>query len=189
ATMATLLTQHSLAVDEVCYVGQALAIVVAYSRYLAEDALAAIEVDYEVLAAISDVRSAVAEGAPRAHTGLESNIVSEFVMKYGDADAAFASAPHVFREELWQHRGGGMAMETRGGLAQPDMMNDTITLWSSPQTPHIARRMLAEILDVDLESIRIIAPDVGGGFGPKAIFYPEDAVVAHAARALAPPVN
>jgi carbon-monoxide dehydrogenase large subunit len=189
ATMATLRTQHSLAVDEVCYVGQALAVVVADSRYLAEDALAAIEVDYEVLPAVSDVRSALGDGAPRAHADLDSNIVSEFVMNYGDVEAAFASAPHVFREELWQHRGGGMAMETRGVLAQANVTTDTLTLWSSTQTPHIARRMLAEVLDVDLESIRIIAPDVGGGFGPKAIFYPEDAVVAHASRALGRPVK
>ena len=120
---------------------------------------------------------------------LDSNVVSQFVMNYGDVDAAFASAPHVFREELWQHRGGGMAMETRGVLAQANATTDGLTLWSSTQTPHIARRMLAEVLDVDLESIRIIAPDVGGGFGPKAIFYPEDAVVAHAARALGRPVK
>jgi carbon-monoxide dehydrogenase large subunit len=189
ATMATLRTQHSLAVDEVCYVGQALAIVVADSRYLAEDALAAIEVDYEVLAAVSDVRAALADGAPRAHADLDSNVVSQFVMNYGDVETAFASAPHVFREELWQHRGGGMAMETRGVLAQANVTTDSLTLWSSTQTPHIARRMLAEVLDVDLESIRIIAPDVGGGFGPKAIFYPEDAVVAHASRALGRPVK
>ena len=105
STMSTLRTQHSLAVEEVCYVGQALAIVIADSRYLAEDALAAIEVDYEVLGAVSDLRSAVAEGAPRAHSDLDNNVVSEFVMKYGDVEAAFASAPHVFREELWPARG------------------------------------------------------------------------------------
>lgn len=189
ATMATLRTQHSLAVDEVCYVGQALAIVIADNRYLAEDALAAIEVEYEVLPAVSDVRAALAEGAPRAHIDLENNVVSQFVMNYGDVETAFASAPHIFREELWQHRGGGMAMETRGVLAQADVTSGGLTLWSSTQTPHIARRMLADILDVDLESIRIIAPDVGGGFGPKAIFYPEDAVVAHASRTLGRPVK
>jgi carbon-monoxide dehydrogenase large subunit len=189
ATMATLRTQHCLAVDEVCYVGQAFAIVIADSRYLAEDALAAIEVEYEVLGAISDVRAALADGAPRAHADLESNVVSQFVMNYGDVEAAFAAAPHVFREELWQHRGGGMAMETRGVLAQADVNTGTLTLWSSTQTPHIARRMLADIMDVDIETIRILAPDVGGGFGPKAIFYPEDAVVAHASLTLGRPVK
>jgi carbon-monoxide dehydrogenase large subunit len=110
ATMSTLRTQHCLAVDEVCYVGQALAVVLADSRYLGEDALASIEVDYELLPAVSDVRDAVMKDAPSAHVDLKSNVVSEFTMNYGDVDAAFGSAPHVFRESLWQHRGGGMAM-------------------------------------------------------------------------------
>jgi aerobic carbon-monoxide dehydrogenase large subunit len=189
ATMSTLRTQRCLAVEEVCYVGEALAVVIADSRYVAEDALAAIEVDYEMLPAVSDVRSAVAAGAPRAHLDLESNVVSRFVMNYGDADAAFAAAPHVFRETMWQHRGGGMAMETRGVLAHHDPVADSLTLWSTTQTPHIARRMLAEIFEAELESIRVATPDVGGGFGPKAIFYPEDAVVAFAARQLGGPVK
>ncbi|GAC1548699.1 MAG: xanthine dehydrogenase family protein molybdopterin-binding subunit [Beijerinckiaceae bacterium] len=189
ATMSTLRTQHCLALDEVCYVGQALGVVIADSRYLGEDALASIEVDYEVLPAISDVRSAVAEAAPRVHQDLDGNVVSEFVMTYGDVDAAFSSAPHVFKEALWQHRGGGMAMEPRGVLAQYDAANDFLTVWSATQTPHIARRMMAEVLELGLENIRVAAPDVGGGFGPKAIFYPEEPVVAHAARIMGRPVK
>jgi carbon-monoxide dehydrogenase large subunit len=189
ATMSTLRTQHCLAEDEVCYVGQALAVVLADSRYIGEDALACIEVDYEVLPAISDVRSAVADGAPPVHLDLGSNIVSEFLMAYGDVEAAFDSAPHVFRESLWQHRGGGMAMEPRGVLAQFDDTGEQLTVWSATQTPHIARRMMAEVLELGLENIRIAAPDVGGGFGPKAIFYPEEPVVAHAARVTGRPVK
>jgi carbon-monoxide dehydrogenase large subunit len=189
ATMSTLRTQHCLAEDEVCYVGQALAVVLADSRYIGEDALACIEVNYEVLPAISDVRSAVADGAPPVHLDLGSNIVSEFLMAYGDVEAAFDSAPHVFRESLWQHRGGGMAMEPRGVLAQFDDTGEQLTVWSATQTPHIARRMMAEVLELGLENIRIAAPDVGGGFGPKAIFYPEEPVVAHAARVTGRPVK
>ncbi len=189
ATMSTLRTQHCLAVDEVCYVGQALAVVLADSRYLGEDALAYIDIDYEVLPAISDVRQAIEKDAPRVHTDLDGNVVSEFTMTYGDVDAAFASAPHVFRVSLWQHRGGGMAMEPRGVLAQHDEVNGQFTIWATTQTPHIARRMMAEILEMSLEDIRIATPDVGGGFGPKAIFYPEDPVVAFAARATGRPVK
>jgi aerobic carbon-monoxide dehydrogenase large subunit len=189
ATMSTLRTQHCLAVDEVCYVGQALAVVLADSRYIGEDALAHIAVDYDVLPAISDVRDAVAKDAPSVHLDLKSNVVSEFAMTYGDVDAAFASAPHVFREQLWQHRGGGMAMEPRGALAQYDDASGQLTVWSTTQTPHIARRMMAEILEMGLEEIRVATPDVGGGFGPKAIFYPEDSVVAHAARMIERPVK
>lgn len=189
ATMSTLRTQHCLAVDEVCYVGEALAVVLADSRYVAEDALAYIDVDYEVLPAISEVRDAVAKDAPSVHLDLKSNVVSEFAMAYGDVDAAFASAPHVFKESLWQHRGGGMAMEPRGVLAQYDDANGQLTVWSTTQTPHIARRMMAEILETSLEEIRVVTPDVGGGFGPKAIFYPEDSVVAYAARKIGRPVK
>jgi aerobic carbon-monoxide dehydrogenase large subunit len=189
ATMSTLRTQHCLAVDEVCYVGQALVVVLADSRYIGEDALAYIDVDYDVLPAISDIRDAVAKDAPSVHLDLKSNVVSEFVMAYGDVDAAFASAPHVFKESLWQHRGGGMAMEPRGALAEYDQTNGLLTVWSTTQTPHIARRMMAEILETSLEEIRVVTPDVGGGFGPKAIFYPEDSVVAFAARKIGRPVK
>jgi len=189
ATMSTLRTQYCLAVDEVCYVGEALAVVLADSRYIGEDALACIEVDYDVLPAIGDIRAAVATDAPSVHLDLKSNIVSEFVMAYGDVDAAFASAPHVFKESLWQHRGGGMAMEPRGALAEYDDTNGQLTVWSTTQTPHIARRMMADILESSLEEIRVVTPDVGGGFGPKAIFYPEDSVVAFAARKIGRPVK
>ena len=189
ATISTFRTQHCLAVEEVCYVGEALAVVLADSRYLGEDALAAIDVDYEVLTAIGDVRAAAAADAPRIHGDLDSNIASAFVMTYGDVDAAFAAAPHVFKEELWQHRGGGMSMEPRGTLAQYDAANDMLTVWTSSQTPHIARRMMAEVLEMGLENIRVAAPDVGGGFGPKAIFYPEEPVVAFLARETGRPVK
>ena len=114
---------------------------------------------------------------------------STFQLAYGDVDAAFANAPHVFEDELWQHRGGGMAIETRAVLASHDAATDMLTVWSGTQTPHIGRRMLADLLGRELESIRMIAPDVGGGFGPKAIFYPEEAVIPAAALKLGRPVK
>ena len=183
------LTQFCLATDEVCYVGEPVAFVVAATRPLAEDAAALIEVEYEVLAAISDVRDAVAPGATLACSADTDNIASVFVQKYGDIDAAFASAPHVFSETLWQHRGGGMAMECRGVAATHDPVSDRLTVWSSTQTPHLGRRTLADFLARDPETIRVIAPDVGGGFGPKAIYYPEEAVIPAAALALGRPVK
>lgn len=189
AAIATALTQHCLACDEVCYVGQTVAVVIAESRYIAEDAIALVDVDYEILPAVSDCRDAEKPDAPRAHLALDSNIASKFRMGYGDATAAFASAAHVFSEKIWQHRGGGMAMETRGVVANVDLSSEQLTVWSATQTPHISRHMLADLLDRDLESIRVIAPDVGGGFGPKAIFYAEEAVVAAAAIRLRRPVK
>jgi carbon-monoxide dehydrogenase large subunit len=187
--IAASLTQHCLARDEVCYVGQTIAVVLADSRYIAEDAIALVDVDYEVLPAVSDYRSADKPNAPRVHLTLDNNVASTFRMAYGDADAAFASAPHLFTEEIWQHRGGGMAMEARAVVANPDPTSGLLTVWSATQTPHICRRMLADLLDRDLETIRCIAPDVGGGFGPKAIFYAEEAVIPAAALKLRRPVK
>jgi aerobic carbon-monoxide dehydrogenase large subunit len=182
-------TQHVLARDEVCYVGEPVAVVIAETRYIAEDAVAALIVHYEVLPAAADCRAAAAEGAPRAHNDLASNIASTFSLAYGDVESAFANAAHVYREELWQHRGGGMAIETRAVLASHDLALDLLTVWSGTQTPHIGQRILADLLGRDLQSIRVIAPDVGGGFGPKAIFYPEEAVIPAAALILGRPVK
>ena len=176
--LATTKTQHALARDEVCYVGQAVAVVIADTRYIAEDAAAAVIVQYDVLPAASDCRAAAEDTAPHVHGDLSSNVASSFRLAYGDIDAAFADAAHVFKEALWQHRGGGMAMETRAVLASHDPASDLLTVWSGTQTPHLGRQALADLLDRDLQSIRMIAPDVGGGFGPKAIFYPEEAVIA-----------
>jgi len=170
-------TQTALARNEVHYVGQPVAVVIADTRYVAEDAAAALIVNYDPLDAVADCRDAIKDGAARAHSDLDSNIVARFPLTYGDIDAAFADAAHVFDEVIWQHRGGGMAIETRAVLSSLDPVSDVLTVWSSTQTPHIGRRMLADLLGREIESIRVIAPDVGGGFGPKAIFYPEEAVI------------
>lgn len=187
--IAAQLTQYCLAREEVCYVGQTVAVVVADSRYIAEDAAALVDVDYEPLPAASDCREAAGPDSPRAHTELQNNIASKFRQSYGDVDAAFASAAHIFEEDIWQHRGGGMAMETRAVVGDFDPTRDLLTVWSATQTPHIGRRMLADLIDRNLESIRFIAPDVGGGFGPKAIFYAEEAVIPAAAMKLGRPVK
>jgi carbon-monoxide dehydrogenase large subunit len=182
-------TQTVLARDEVYYVGQPVAVVIADTRYIAEDAAAAVNVTYDVCAAVGDCRDAIRDGAPRAHSDLDSNVAARFPLAYGDIDAAFAEAAHVFEEVLWQHRGGGMALETRAVLASHDAVTDVLTVWSGTQTPHLGRSMLADLLSRNVESIRFIAPDVGGGFGPKAIFYPEEAVIPAAAQKLGRPVK
>jgi aerobic carbon-monoxide dehydrogenase large subunit len=182
-------TQHVLARGEVFYVGQAIAVVVADTRYIAEDAAAAVVVQYDVVPAVGDCRDGVVEGAARVNSVLDTNIAANFRLAYGDIDAAFAGAAHVFEEEIWQHRGGGMAMETRAVLASHDPASDLLTVWSGTQTPHIGRRMMADLLGRELETIRVIAPDVGGGFGPKAIFYPEEAVIPAVALKIGRPVK
>jgi carbon-monoxide dehydrogenase large subunit len=182
-------TQVSLARDEVCYVGQTVAVVIADSRHLAEDAAAAVDVDYEPLAAVSDGRDAVKPGAVRVHSDLASNIAAVVPMSYGDVDAAFAGAPHVFEEQMDLHRGAAMTLEGRAVLASHDPVADVLTVWSATQTPHLCRSTLADLLERDLESIRVIAPLVGGGFGTKAPFYAEEAVIPAAAMKLGRPVK
>jgi len=182
-------TQYVLARDEVFYVGQAIAVVVADTRYIAEDAAAAVVVQYDVVPAVGDCRGGLAEGAARANSALNTNVAANFRLAYGDIDAAFTGAAHVFEEEIWQHRGGGMAMETRAVLASHDPASDLLTVWSGTQTPHIGRRMMVDLLGRELETIRVIAPDVGGGFGPKAIFYPEEAVIPAVALKIGRPVK
>ena len=181
-------TQLALAQDEVCYVGEAVAIVIAESRHVAEDAAALVGVDYEPLPAISDCRHAVKTGAALAHADAPDNKAASFRTAYGDVEGAFRNAAHVFKQELWIHRGCGHALECRGVLA--DVGRDgSLTVWSSTQTPHLEKRVLADLLERSPDIIRVIAPDVGGGFGPKAIFYGEDAVVAAAALRLKRPVK
>ena len=182
-------TQLALARHEVCYVGQTIAVVIAANRYLAEDAAAAVAVDFEVLPAVSDYRDAAKPGAACAHSDLASNIAAVVPMAYGDVDAAFARAAHVFEEELSLHRGGAMTLEGRAVLASYDPGSDVLTVWSATQTPHLCRGTLADLLERDLESIRVIAPHVGGGFGTKAPFYAEEAVIAAAAMKLRRPVT
>jgi aerobic carbon-monoxide dehydrogenase large subunit len=182
-------TQHALARGEVCHVGEAVAVVIAESRHIAEDAAALVEVDYDVLPAVADCRDAIKPGAPRAHSDIEDNIAAEVRMEYGDVDAAFAAAPHVYEETLWLHRGGGMAMETRAVAARYDATSDLLTVWSSTQTPHLGRRIIADLTGRHPEQVRMIAPDVGGGFGPKAPFYAEEAVIPAAALKLGRPVK
>jgi aerobic carbon-monoxide dehydrogenase large subunit len=181
-------TQLALARSEVCYVGQTIAVAIAESRYLAEDAAAAVAVDFEVLPAVSDCRDAAKPDAARAHSDLTSNIAAVVPMSYGDVDAAFASAAHVFEDELALHRGGAMTLEGRAVLASYDVGSDMLTVWSATQTPHLGRGTLADLLERDLESIRVIAPHVGGGFGTKAPFYAEEAVIPAAAMKLLRPV-
>ncbi|HUC63615.1 MAG TPA: xanthine dehydrogenase family protein molybdopterin-binding subunit [Alphaproteobacteria bacterium] len=182
-------TQTPLATDEVCFVGEPIAIVLAESRYIAEDAVAMIEVDYEPLPAVSDCLAALAPDAPRVHRNSPDNVVGRVRANFGDVEAAFANAPHVFKETHRQHRGGPHSMETRGVLASYDGATDLLTVWNSTQSPYNARRFLAAHLGRDEHKVRVIAPDVGGGFGPKAAYYAEDVAIPLAAMKLGRPVK
>jgi aerobic carbon-monoxide dehydrogenase large subunit len=183
------ITPFVLARDEVCYVGDPVAVVVAENRYLAEDAAARVEVDYEPLAAVSDCRDAARPDAPRVHRDIASNVLADYAVGYGDCDQAFAEAAHVFRLSLKQHRGCAHPIEGRGVLALYDDVEDRTTVWTSTQSPHEVRLSLVQLLGLDDDKIRVVTPEVGGGFGAKYLIYPEEVVVPLAARMLRRPVK
>jgi carbon-monoxide dehydrogenase large subunit len=178
-----------LAVDETVHVGEAIAMVLAADAYVAEDGAGLVEVQFEPLPAASDCRAALAPGAPPVHRGTSDNLIAAFTIGYGDVDAAFVGAAHVVKESFWLHRGCANAIECRGCVASHDLLDDKLTLWSSTQTPLVAARALAELLGREEASVRVIAPDVGGGFGPKLVFYPEETAVAIAALITGRPVK
>ena len=179
----------ALAGAETVHVGEPIALVVAEDRYVAEDAAALVEIDYDPLPAVADARDALAEDAAPVHDGAAHNLLAEFDMAFGDIDRAFAGAAHTVRETFHQHRGGGHSIEGRGNVASYDPLEDRLTLWSSTQTPHTARQLLCDMLGRNAGTVRVVAPDLGGGFGPKLIFYPEDVAVAVAALILKRPVK
>jgi aerobic carbon-monoxide dehydrogenase large subunit len=184
---------YCLAKDEACFVGEPVAIVVADSRYLAEDAAALVDVDFEPLPVISDCVAALSAGAPLAHRGASSNLAAVIPVNVGNTETAFAQAPHVFRERLFQHRGGPFFLECRGMIAVPDPIKgpggDALTIYVSSQGPHRHKRVLLDLLDWADHQLRIVTPDVGGGFGPKGSFYAEYGALAAAALKLRAPIK
>jgi carbon-monoxide dehydrogenase large subunit len=180
---------YALVKDEACYVGEPVACVVADSRYIAEDAAQLVEVDYEPLPAVNDCRAALDEHAATAHADSDSNLAARFLIKIGDTDRTFAGAKHVFREKIYQHRGGPFFIECRGAVASHEAATDTLTLYVSSQGSHRLKRCMLEMFDVGDNAVRVVTPDVGGGFGPKGSFYPEYINVSVAAKALSRPVK
>jgi aerobic carbon-monoxide dehydrogenase large subunit len=175
----------AMAVDEVRYVGEAVAVVVARDRYAAADALAAIDVDYEPLPVVLDMRTALDEGTPKVHDA--GNKSFEWVFANGDTDAAFRDAPVVLERNYRQQRLIPAAMEPRAVVCQP--VGDEFTLWSATQIPHVLRFLLAAITGVPEQNLRVIAPDVGGGFGSKLQVTAEEELALLIARKLGKPVK
>ena len=178
-----------LADGEVRYVGEPVAAAIADNPYRAEDAAALVEIDYEPLPASIDCRRALKPAAAAAHSALPDNLVAALSMAYGDCDRAFASAAHTVRADMHQNKGLGHAIECRGVLARLDPNDGKLTVWSGTQMPHRAHAVLCDLLGCGEDKLRVTAPDVGGGFGPKFVFYAEEAVVALAARILGRPVK
>ena len=180
---------YALARDEACYAGEPVACVVAESRYVAEDAAQLVEVEYEPLPAVNDCRAALEQGAPLAHIGGDSNVAARFPVSVGDADRAFHGAAHVFRETISQHRGGPFSMECRGAVAHYDAATQSHTLYVASQGSHRLKRCMLDMFELGDNQLRVVTPDVGGGFGPKGSYYPEYVNVAVAAMTLNRPVK
>jgi carbon-monoxide dehydrogenase large subunit len=178
-----------LAAHEVVYAGEAVAMVIAATRAQAEDAAEAVLVDFDPLPAVADCRTALDEGAPKVHDHLPDNLLAEFDFDYGDADAAFRAPAHVVRGTFDVHRGGSHSMEGRGLLALPDQIDGRLKVWSSTQTPHALKNMLCAMLARSEEEVVVSVPDIGGGFGPKLVTYPEEIAVAAAALVLDRPLK
>ena len=182
---------YVLARDEVCYVGEPIVAVIAENRYVAEDAAQLVVVDYDPLPVLADPRDAAKPDAPLVNSrqAEPGNIVHDLDFGHGDADKAFANAAHVVRSELYQHRGVSNSMECRGSIARYDPLRKTFTMWSSCQAPHSHRSVLVYLLGLDEAQIRVIVPSIGGGFGPKLLFYPEDGIISAAALLLGRPIK
>jgi aerobic carbon-monoxide dehydrogenase large subunit len=183
------ITCHPLTGDEVRYAGEPIAIIVAESRASAEDALAAIALDIEHLPTVADAHVAAMKGAPRVHTARETNLIATLRGTHGKVDEVFAAAAHRFVESFVTHRGGCHSMECRGVVATVERPSGDLSLFTSSQSPYMVRRFLAGYLGRDESEIRVVAPDVGGGFGPKANVYPEEFAVALAAIRSGRPVK
>jgi len=181
--------QRPLTRDKVRYVGEPVAVVVAESRYVAEDALELIDVDYAPLPTIADARRALEPGAPVVHEVLGGNVVDRLETRRGDADRVLAGARTRVRERFAVQRHTGVPMETRGLIAAYDAGSGVLRLWGVAKVPHFNRRVLADLLDYPEHLIQFVELEVGGGFGVRGEFYPEDLMVPWAAMRLGRPVQ
>ncbi len=165
---------HLLARDRARFVGEAVAVVLAESRYAAEDARELIDVTYEPLPSVQDPAR---RDAARVHEDIADNLAGRVTLSRGDVDAALRAAPRVLTERFVIGRAGGQPMETRGIAAEWSEMAGLLTVWASSQVPHQVRQFVCEVTGLPLHQVRVIAPDVGGGFGAKLIVYPEDVLI------------
>lgn len=182
---------YSLAVDKVRHVGDSVAVVIAEDRYAAQDAAELVEIDYEILSAVADGAEALEEGAPVVHDEAPDN--TSYVWELGDkeaTDTALDGAHHITRLELFNQRLIANAIEPRSAIGDWDTGRDELTLYTSSQNPHLIRLLLcAFVMNLPEHKVRVISPDVGGGFGSKIFHYPEEVIVSWASRKIGRPVK
>ena len=183
-------TQRPLAEGKVCYIGEAVAMVVAEDRYMAEDAVGLIDVEWEPLPTVVDFRVAHEPDQPLVHDDVPNNIAARLEQVVGDPESAFHQAAHVFEEHLFIERSCGSPIETRGVVAVFDPLQQSLTVWDATQAPLTIKNGLANMLGLPEFKVEVIAPDVGGGFGTKImLFFAEEVLVPWAAMQLRQPVK
>ena len=178
-----------LARDKVIFAGQPVAIVVAESRHEAEDGVDTIRAEYDPLPPVLDLETATGPDLPLVHDKVRGNSYNYFHVVHGDIDAAFANADLVVEMEFRHGRCAAVPLEGRVVLADWDPLTNTISVWTSHQAPHLFRTGVAEVFGVGESEVRVISPDVGGGFGVKLAFYPEDVAVIVGSRLVGRPVK
>jgi carbon-monoxide dehydrogenase large subunit len=179
----------ALAVGKVRYTGDAVAVVVAEERYIARDALDLIEIDFEPLPVVVDAEKAIQPGAPQLHDEVPNNTTFVWRVGGGDIDKAFREAEVVVKERIVNQRLIPNAIEPRGMVAQYNPGSGHLTLWTATQIPHLVRLLLSMVMGIPEHKMRVIAPEVGGGFGSKLYLYPEEVIVASLAKSLGRPVK
>jgi aerobic carbon-monoxide dehydrogenase large subunit len=179
----------ALAVGKVRYTGDAVAVVVADERYIARDALDLIEVDFEPLPVVVDAEQAIQPGAPQLHDEVPNNTTFVWKVGGGDIDKAFREAEVVVKERIVNQRLIPNAIEPRGMVAQYTPGSGDLILWTATQIPHLVRLLLSMVIGIPEHKVRVIAPEVGGGFGSKLYLYPEEVIVATLARMTGRPVK
>jgi aerobic carbon-monoxide dehydrogenase large subunit len=180
---------YILAMDRVYFVGHPVAVVVASDRYIARDAAEAIVVDYDPLPAVTDVEKALVPGAPAVHPEWPDNTAFNFHQDGGDIDKAFAQAEVIVKQRITSQRLIPSAMETRGVVAQWLAGDRALTLHTSTQVPHLVRTLVAQMLGLEENRLRVITPEVGGGFGSKLNVYAEEALMGFVAMKIGKPVK
>jgi carbon-monoxide dehydrogenase large subunit len=178
-----------LATNKVCYVGQAVAMVVANNPSIARDAIDLMRVEYDPLAPVLDPLEAAREEAPVIHALLGTNVALQLRQRAGDLEGAFARADHIIRQRYVVPRVAPTPLETRGVMAQYQPQEHLLTVWNSTQAAQRVKRSLAHLLTWPADSLRVIAPDVGGSFGVKDCLFPEDVLVPYLALRLRRPIR
>jgi len=175
--------------ERVRHVGMPIAVVVAENPEIAQDAVELIEVDYESLPVVTDPEAAIAPGAPQLYDHVPGNLAFTYKRKRGPVDEAFAQAEVTVRQKMFNQRVAGIPMETRGVLAQPDALSGGLVVTTSTQNPHSVRTQIAAALGLPEIAVRVVAPEVGGGFGVKISVYPEEIILPALALRLQRPVK